>query len=234
MNIVELDAHRQAHFAHFSGLASPHFGVTVNVDITELLDVVRRSPNLNFTPAVVYLITRAALGVESFGWRVRGCGAEDEGAMSVSGGPPLRVVRHGSLRPSWAVPSAASSAFSFCTVPYDPNPAAFHRAALAETERMRLEPSFADEPGADDYLFLSAFPWASFTAVQHAMPLGPDADYVPRIVWGKYFRAGDRTLMPLAVQAHHGLVDGSEMGRYYQLFEHSARSSKEIFEQFSV
>ena len=223
---VTLDPHRQAHFNHFNALASPHFGVTADVDITEFLAAVRRSPTLRFTPAIVYLITKTALAVESFCWRGRRCQAGDEKAVD--------VVRHETLRPSWAVPTRASSAFSFCTVPFAADPRVFHDAAEAMTARMRDAPSFADEPGADDYLFLSSFPWASFTSVTHAMPLDEAADYVPRIVWGKYYERDGRHLMPLAVQAHHALVDGSEMGRYYQLIQRDLRRSAEIFSDFLV
>lgn len=216
---VVLDAHRRQHFNHFVGMASPHFGVTVNVDITDFLGVARTA-GVRFTPALVYLITRAAVAVPSFRWRARSAGAAG-----------WEVVEHATLRPSWAVPTAVSSAFSFCTVAYDADPVAFHRAAEETAERMRTTPSFSDEPGADDYLFLSAFPWASFTSVTHAMPGGPAGDSVPRIVWGKYFRQGDRTLMPLAVQAHHALVDGSEIGEYYRQLRLLLGRSEQIFEK---
>lgn len=225
MKTIQFDAHRQQHFNHFNGLASPHFGVTVNVDITELLDVVRRSPTLRFTPAIVYLITRTALEVQPFRWRIRGCKAEDEESK-------VEVVEHETLRPSWAVPTKVSSAFSFCTVGYDPDPLVFHQAAVAKMEQMKTSPTFTDEQGADDYLFLSTFPWASFTSVTHAMPLGTKADSVPRIVWGKYFHQGDKALMPLAVQGHHAVVDGSDLGRYFQLMQQYLKKSATIFELF--
>lgn len=209
------DPHRRAHFDHFRGMASPHFGVTVNVDITPFLRRVRASPTLRFTPALVYLLTRAALEVEPFTWRLRG----------------EEVVAHDNLRPSWAVPTKVSSVFSFCTVAYHADPAVFHPAAVAETERMTHDPSFTDEPGADDYLFLSTFPWASFTSIQHAMP-GPPGDSIPRLVWGKYFEREGRTWMPLAVQAHHALVDGSDLGRFYRVIESYLRDANEIFSRF--
>ncbi len=209
------DAHRRQHFAFFTRMDQPHFGITAEVDITDFLATVRRSPTLRFTPAIVYLITRTAIEVRPFCWRIRG---ED-------------IVEHDSLRPSFAVPTANSSAFSFCTVPYSPDPLTFHRAAEAMMELMRDQPSFADEPGADDYLFLSAFPWASFTSVTHAMHYHP-GDSTPRITWGKYFKREGKTLLPLAVQAHHGLVDGSDLGRYYQRIQQLLKKSEEIFELF--
>lgn len=224
MKKITFDPHRQAHFAHFNGMANPHFGITAEVDITVFLDCVRRSPTLRFTPAMVYLISRVAMEVRPFRWRVRGCKGEDEEAVE--------VVEHGNLRPSFAVPTAESSAFSFCTVPYDENPVVFHEAAEAMMERMKNDPSFKDEPGADDYLYLSTFPWASFTNVTHAMPGAEAGDSVPRIVWGKYHKVSDKVMMPLAVQAHHAVVDGSDLGRYYKRIQLLLNKSCEIFELF--
>lgn len=209
------DDHRKRHFAFFSNMDNPHFGITANVDITDFLDIVRKSPELRFTPAMVYLIGRVATEVEPFRWRIRG---ED-------------VVAHDVLQPSFAVPTKHSHAFSFCTVPWQQDPLAFHQDAVAKMEAMANEPSFEDEEGQDNYLFLSAFPWASFTSVTHAMDT-QRGDSVPRITWGKYFKEGDKTVMPLAVQAHHALVDGSDLGKYYQQMQRLLHKSTEIFADF--
>jgi len=206
------DPHRRLHFDHFRKMDNPHFGITAEVDITSFLDCVRRSPALRFTPAIVYLITKTAMEIRPFRWRI----CEEE------------VVEHRNLRPSFTVPTAASDVFSFCTVRYDENVQNFHRSAEETIEAMRENPSFEDEPGADDYLFLSAFPWASFTSITHAMNSSL-ADSVPRITWGKYFKRGDQTFMPLGVQAHHAVVDGSDIGKYYQLIQRNLRDSEKIF-----
>lgn len=213
--IVFQDSHREKHFAFFASMDNPHFGITANVDITNFLEVVRKSAELRFTPAIVYLIGRVAMEVKPFRWRIRG----------------EEIVEHEVLKPSFAVPTKHSHAFSFCTVAWVDDPKVFHQRAVNEMEAMAEAPSFEDEEGQDNYLFLSAFPWASFTSVTHAMDTRR-GDSVPRITWGKYFKQGDRVLMPLAVQAHHGLVDGSDLGRYYQQMERLLRKSTEIFADF--
>ena len=48
----------------------------------------------------------------------------------------------------------------------------------------------------------------------HPIPLNP-ADSVPRIAWGKFFEEGELLTMPLGVQAHHALVDGIHVGKFY-------------------
>lgn len=209
--VIFTHPHRRKHFEFFRAMSDPHFGITAEVDISVFLGLVRGRADLRFTPALVYLITRAAMEVPVFRWRIRG----------------EEVVEHDSLRPSFTVPSQAG-AFSFCTVAYDPDPSIFHQRAVDTMEEMARNPSFEDEAGADDYLFLSAFPWASFTSLKHAMHHEPP-DSVPRISWGKYFERAGKAWMPLAVQAHHAVVDGSDLGAYYQKIQVLLKKSEKIF-----
>ncbi|PHI21045.1 chloramphenicol acetyltransferase [Lewinellaceae bacterium SD302] len=204
--------HKQKHFDFFRAMDQPHFGITANVDITDFLQLVRERADLRFTPCIVYLIARAAQEIAVFRWRIRG----------------EQVVEHEMVRPSFAVPTAAG-AFSFCTVNYYEDPFKFHKETEERMELMKTQPSFEDEEGADDYLFLSTFPWASFTNVKHAMNYRPEPDSVPRIVWGKYFNQGDKVMMPLAVQAHHAVVDGSDLGAYYRKIQQLLKKSSKIF-----
>ena len=48
----------------------------------------------------------------------------------------------------------------------------------------------------------------------HALDLS-SVDSVPRFAWGKFFEDGEFLKMPLSVQAHHALMDGIHVGRFY-------------------
>ena len=56
---------------------------------------------------------------------------------------------------------------------------------------MQHQPSFEDEKGRDDFIFMSAMPWISFTSVMHPMHYHP-VDSIPRIAWGKYEKKENR------------------------------------------
>jgi chloramphenicol O-acetyltransferase type A len=47
-------------------------------------------------------------------------------------------------------------------------------------------------------------------------PLKFPIDSVPRFAWRKLFEDDESLKIPLSVQAHHALVDGLHMGRYYE------------------
>ena len=199
--IVFENPHRQKHFDFFNSMNHPHFNITANVDITNFFKFAKEE-NLPLTPAIVFFIAKAAHAIPQFRWRVRG----------------NKVFEHEQVRPSFSVFTEVADVFSFCTVKFENNGRRFVQHAFEKSEQMRKDPSFEDEPGQDDYLFLSAIPWVSFTGFQHAMQDHP-SDSVPRITWGKFFEQDGKTQMPLSVQVHHAVVDGRHVGHYFQLLE---------------
>jgi chloramphenicol O-acetyltransferase type A len=205
--------HRKKHFEFFQKMNHPHFNITAPVDLTEFYHFQKES-KIPFTNSLVYIIARTANEIPQFKWRIRG----DE------------IVEHEYVKPSFTVTTDVSEVFSFCTVPYNPDPAIFLQQAKEIQERMKSDPNFEDEEGADDYLFLSSFPWVSFTGYTHAMQYHPH-DSVPRISWGKLFDQEGRKMMPLSVQAHHGVVDGKHVGNYFQLLEELVARTEELFGQ---
>ena len=61
-------------------------------------------------------------------------------------------------------------------------------------------------------LFITCLPWIHYTAL--VQPTGDDSN--PRISWGKYeCDARGRQMLPVTLLAHHGLVDGVNLGQFY-------------------
>lgn len=64
-----------------------------------------------------------------------------------------------------------------------------------------------------DFVFATCMPWLRFTSIQHPMARFGDCS-IPNIAVGKFTREGGEMRFPLAVQAHHGLVDGIHIHRF--------------------
>lgn len=202
--------HRQKHFNFFSAFEQPHFNVCAAIDVTKFRRW-QKNQGLPFNVSMVYFASRCANEIQEFRWRIRGS----------------EVVEHESIRPSFTVPTEASEVFSFCTVPYTSSFFEFVDSAREIQERMRVNPSFEDETGCDDYLFISSLPWISFTSVTHAMG-APAKDSIPRITWGRLEARGEKIFMPLSFQAHHALVDGIHMGKLFQNLEAALADPEEF------
>lgn len=191
---------RRRHFDLFRSFDHPHFSMTVNVDVTELLAFVKREGH-SLTVAMAYLIARGANAVPEFRLRIRGD----------------QVVEHEVVEPSFSF-LVDEDRFGFCSVPYTATFPAFAAIAAERITELRARADPFDDQARDDVLYMSPIPWVTFTAFNHPMQLHP-ADSVPRFAWGKFFRDGDALKMPLNVQGHHAVMDGIHMGRFYAKVE---------------
>lgn len=187
---------RRRHFEIYHAFDYPHFNLCANVEITAFYPFVKqRAFSLNTT--LVYLFSRVANALPEFRYRIR------EG----------QVVEHEVVHPSTTI-LAEGDLFSFCTIPYVEDYSTFAEQAEAISARAKLNPTLEDEPGQDDLLFMTGIPWVSFTGMVHPIHMHP-VDSVPRISWGKFFAEGSALKLPLSVQAHHALMDGVHLGRYF-------------------
>jgi chloramphenicol O-acetyltransferase type A len=187
---------RREHFKVFSAFDHPHFSLCANVDLTTFYPVVKQR-GISFAVATVYVIARAANAIPEFRYRIR----------------PGEVVEHEIVNPSVTI-LTDDDLFSFCTIDYIEDFSLFATRAAEQIAYVQEHPTLQDEPGQDDLLFISAIPWVSFTSFMHSIHLHP-ADSVPRFAWGKLFEEGKFLKMPLSVQAHHALMDGIHIGRFY-------------------
>ena len=187
---------RRKHFDLYNDFEQPHFGMCANVDLTAFHPAVKQSGH-SITVAIVYVMSRAANAIPEFRQRIRG----------------EQVVEHEIVHPSPTI-LTDEELFSFCTIEYSEDFATFALRATEAIAAVKAQPSLEDEPGHNNLLFMTAIPWVSFTSFKHPMPLQP-TDSVPRFAWGKFFMEGEKMKMPLAVQAHHALMDGLHVGKYY-------------------
>jgi len=187
---------RREHFKVFSAFDHPHFGLCANVDLTTFYPVVKQR-GISFNVATVYVLARAANAIPEFRYRIR----------------PGEVVEHEIVHPATTI-LTNDDLFTFCTFDYTEDFSLFAARAAEQIAYVKEHLTLEDEPGRDDLLFMTAIPWVSFTSFMHPLHLHP-VDSVPRFAWGKFFEDGKFLKMPLSVQAHHALVDGVHVGRYF-------------------
>jgi len=187
---------RREHFKLYSGYDHPHFGMCSNVDLTTFHPVVKER-GISLNVATVYVVTRAANAIPEFRHRLRGG----------------EVVEHDIVHPSITV-LTDEDLFTFCPLHYVEDFSEFADRATESIARAREHPTLENMPGRDDFLYMTAIPWVSFTGFMHPMNLRP-GDSVPRFAWGKPFDEGELLKMPLAVQGHHALMDGVHVGKHY-------------------
>ena len=86
----------------------------------------------------------------------------------------------------------------------------------------RLRGSIEEDSNSESMYFISALPWLHYTSLIQPVAGGEDAN--PRITWGKFQKDHDgREQLPVSILAHHGLVDGLHIARFYENLEQQLR-----------
>ena len=206
---------RREQYELYRDLAFPYFSMTADVDVTELRGLVRRLGE-SFTSAFSYAVARAANDVPEFRQRMHRRDRE-----------PDEIREFAIVHPSITVLGDGGQ-FRFCVRPYPEDFDAFREQALPRIEEAKKAPSLWVVPDREDFLFMTSIPWSRFTAMTHPVPLDP-ACSVPRIAWGKFQEDPDgRTRMPLNVQAHHAMIDGLHLGRFYARLQEILDGAREL------
>lgn len=193
---VNKDAYkRKEHFEYFSSLAYPYVGVTVNVDITELLSKIKEK-RLPFFLTVCYCVGRAANAVPEFRQRIQNG----------------QIVEYDHCRTSHTV-ALDDGTYCYCNLESDIGFADYIPYAVREQEKAKEEATIHEEDNLD-MIFISTLPWLSYTSLVQPVPMPADSN--PRITWGKYFQQEGKTFLPLSVLCHHALADGLHIARFYE------------------
>lgn len=187
---------RKNHFEYFNSLAYPYVGLTVNVDITDLLKTIK-AKRLPFFLSVCYCVSKAANRVPEFRQRILN----------------NQIIEYDDCLTSHTV---ALSDGTYCYCDLDSNRPFEDYICYAAYEQEKSKQKNSIDENADDTLgkiFISTIPWVSYTALINPTPLPADSN--PRITWGKYFVQNEKVLLPVSVLCHHALVDGLHISKFY-------------------
>ena len=194
---IPLERHpRRAQFDLFLRMANPQVGLTVPVDVTGVR-AFARARDCSFFLAFLHLAAQAANSVPELRQRIRSGGIVEYDRCDTS---------HTEL--------AENGVYCYCTLRHDMGWDEYIPYAREERSRCLLSPSLEEDEDVDSQLFVSCLPWLCYT--QLIQPTAGPMDSHPRISWGKYERRDDRLIMPVTLQAHHALVDGIHIARFYE------------------
>ncbi len=204
MRFIDLDTwKRKDHFLFFQRMDYPQYNICMNIDVTRFLKFTKEK-ELSFYYSMIFAATTAVNRVEELRYRIR------DG----------KVVFHEIVHPSFTDMSKdeKDDLFKFVTVDLEGDISEFVEKAKQASETQRDYFGMEKVAGRDDLIYITCIPWISFTHLSHTISLNKN-DAVPRISWGKYFREGDKVLLPFSVQVNHALVDGFHVGKYIDVLQ---------------
>lgn len=206
MKIIDINNwERKEHYNYFKSLDYPHFNICANIDITEFYKFVKKE-RLPFFLSFLYNVMKTANSIKEFRYRIRN----------------NEVIEHELVHPAFTI-MTTKGVFSFCSTRYNNNFEEFILDSRNEIEKSKKIINIGNEPESDNLIYTTSIPWVSFTGITHPISKNP-VDSIPRIAWGKYFEEFGKVKLPLSVQVHHALADGSHVGQYFRLIEEILQS----------
>ena len=203
---------RKAVFEFYRDFDYPQINICVDIDVTSTLRYLEVQ-NLSKFKTILWAISHVANSIDEFKYRIR----------------KGDVILHDRVHPSFTV-LTPDNLFAFCYAEYARDIRIFFERAEKGIQECRVNPSLEDEPGQDDLLFVSCLPWIHFTSISHPIKLDAD-DSIPRISWGSFIDDKEKTVMPLAVQVHHGLADGYHLGNFFNNIQELLNDPTKLFGQ---
>ncbi|HBL74874.1 MAG: chloramphenicol acetyltransferase [Bacteroidetes bacterium GWF2_42_66] len=194
---------RKEHFLFFHRMDYPQYNICMNIDVSRFLNFTR-DKNLSFYYAMIYAVTNIANRIDDFKYRIR------DG----------KVVLHDKIHPSFTDMNEEEkdNLFKLVTLDLKDNIFEFEKSAKEASKNQSDYFELGKLIGRDDLIYITCIPWISFTHISHTITLNRN-DSVPRISWGKYFKEGEKVLLPFSVQVNHALLDGFHIGKYIEMLQ---------------
>ncbi len=203
MKLVDVDNwKRKEHYNFFSKFVSPYFGVVSEIDCTNAYSYAKEN-NLSFFAYYLHRSMMAVNSIPEFRYRI----IDD------------KVYEFETIH-AGATAGRDDETFAFIFVPYSSDFSTFNRDLQRELDEVKKSSGLRlnGDDEKFDLIRHSTLPWISFTALLHPTNF-VQTESVPRITFGKVTERDGRKYLPVSVEAHHGLMDGLHVAKYFEEFQ---------------
>jgi chloramphenicol O-acetyltransferase type A len=183
---------RAMHCMVFRNSIEPAFCVTVELDITEFYQYVKKK-RYSFTISMVYAICKCANEIEEFRYRF------------LDG----EVVLYEKIDTAFTYLNLDTELFKVVNVPLMDSLEEYEPLAKKIANEQK---EYFTGPLGNDVFQCSPMPWIKYLHVSHTNS-GKKDNATPLFDWGKFYERDGRMYMPVSIQAHHSFVDGIHIGK---------------------
>lgn len=193
---------RREHYAFFSKMASPFFGIVTEVECDECYKNSKESGK-SFFASYLHKSMIAVNSVEELKYRI----IDNE------------VIEFEEIHAGITI-GREDETFGFGFVHFSPDFETFNHEL--NTEILEVKNCSGLRLNNDDIkknlIRHSTIPWNSFSGLLH--PTNFDGtESVPKITFGKCTIREGKRMLPISIEAHHGLVDGFHIAKYLNEFQ---------------
>lgn len=198
-NVIDFDKwERTPYFNHFSNNLKCTYSITSNIDITALLFILKEK-QLKFYPTFIYIISKVVNSNKEF-------------RFSFDNNKNLGYFEE--MNPCYTIFHEDDKTFSNIWSEYSEDFSLFYKIALNDLDTYKNVKGINAKDNQPLNVFpISCTPWVTFTGFN--LNVYNDGNYLlPIITIGKFFKENNKTLLPLALQCHHGVADGYHSSKF--------------------
>ncbi len=201
---------RKKLFENYLGTDFPYIIVTANVDVTKPLAFAKKH-GVSFNLVMVYLVNKTVDSIVNYRYRF------------IDGKP--FIIDH--TRPTINHLKKDSDIFVIGEGPWPCDDIVeFCKAAHESMENATEEEREELLHHKLDIINYTSIPWIQYTGFIRTIAHN-GVDNAPKMSFGKFFKDPmnpDRTLMPVSNQTHHGLMDGTHVGKFFKQLQEACDS----------
>ncbi|MDE7263680.1 MAG: hypothetical protein K2N64_03345 [Anaeroplasmataceae bacterium] len=205
---------RKKQFEWFNSFSNPCYGITIDVDVTEIV-LFSKETKTSFFINFLYVIMKSLNSVEEL--RLRYINNE--------------VRLYDLIHPTYTV-MTKSSVFENCKNQMEESYSLFyascHQTIESAKKQTMVQEGYNDKDNYDVY-YITCLPWISYTAMTHPIPENNlESCSVPRICFGKYEEVEGRYLLTFNLTVSHALVDGYPCSKALNYLKENCLKARDI------
>ncbi|KFF01113.1 chloramphenicol acetyltransferase [Chryseobacterium formosense] len=203
MKIIDIESwNRKEHFEFFSKMKSPYFGFTTEVDCTKAYENAKEK-KYSFFSYYLYKSMVAINTVDELKLRM----VDDQIIL-------FDEVHVGSTI------GREDGTFGFSFFEYSEDFEKFNEGLQNQINIVQNSKGLgiSNDVLPINHIRHTTIPWSSFTTILHPTNFDPK-ECIPKIAFGKFSIKDGRKMMPVSIEAHHGLADGLHLAKYFEEFQ---------------
>jgi len=193
---------RKEHFNFFSKMVSPFFGIVTELDCTLCYENAKESEK-SFFASYLHKSMIAVNAVDELKYRI----IEND------------IIAFDIINAGTTI-GRADGTFGFAYIKFSYDFESFNADLQKEIEAVKNSSGLRlnNDNIMKDLIRHTTIPWNSFSGLLHATNLD-QKESVPKITFGKFNIREGRKMLPISIEAHHGLVDGLHLAKYLHEFQ---------------
>ncbi len=193
---------RKEHFEFFSTFDEPFFGIVSEVDCTKAHKF-SKDQKFSFFAHYVHKCLTAVNKLPEFKYRI----LNNEVVVCEQVHSAATIAR-------------PDGTFAFSFAEFDTDFSIFQKSLKKEIEEVQNSSGlrFNEDAKRLDTIHISSFPWHKLTGLTHSRNF-KHPDSVPKITFGKMYSQDNKYKLPIAINVHHGLMDGFHVAKFLEVFQ---------------